>query len=259
MASAAALAAVMAARSEAAVQGTIVKTDGTEISGDLTWFGATQEYDVNKGNISTKVPARSVERVVTPKPAELDKAVNAVRTRQYGAAVAPLRAIVTTYEMMGWDVQAARWLAEAYLNLNQLKDAEDMCDRIFRSNPGAKTSGDLAGIYWEVLRKAGKEATLQKTLSEAVKTGSREVAAVAQLKRADIDRDKGDIKKALKDGYLRTAILFRDVKAVQPEALSKAADCFQKLGQQAYAERMRKELLEKYPDSAEARAARGGA
>jgi TolA-binding protein len=255
----AAIAAMTVARSEAAVQGTIVKTDGAEISGSLTWYGASQEYDVNKGNVSTKVPARLVDKVVTPKPAELDKAVNAVRTKQYGAAVGPLRTIVTAYEMMGWDVPAARWLAEAYLNLNQLKEAEDMCEKVIRSSPAAKTSGDLANIYWDVLRKSGKEARLAQVLGEAVKTGGREVAAVAQLKRADMDRDKGDIKKALKDGYLRTAILFRDVKMVQPEALSKSADCFQKLGQQSYAEKMRKELLDRYPDSEEARKIRGGA
>ena len=255
---AAAVIVAAAARSPAAVQGTIYKTDGGEISGKLSWFGATQEYDINKGNVSTKVPARLVARVVTPKPADLDRAVNAVRTKQYGAAVNPLRNIVTTYEMMGWDVPAARWLAEAYLNLNQLKEAETMCEKVIRSNPEAGRSGELASIYWEVLRKANKEATLMRVLSEAVKTGGREVAAVAQLKRADIDRSRGDIKRALKDGYLRTAILFRDVKLVQPEALSKAAECFQQLGQQSYAEKMRRELLEKYPESDEARKIRGG-
>lgn len=255
---AAVIVAATAARAPAAVQGTIYKTDGGEISGNLTWFGATQEYDINRGNVSTKVAARLVARVVTPKPPDLDRAVNAVRTKQYAAAVGPLRNIVTTYERMGWDVPAARWLAEAYLNLNQLKEAEDMCEKVMRGNPEAGRSGELASIYWEVLRKQGKDATLMRVLGEAVKTGGREVAAVAQLKRADIDRAKGDIKKAVKDGYLRTAILFKDVKLVQPEALSKAAECFQQLGQQSYADKMRRELLDRYPDSEEARKIRGG-
>jgi TolA-binding protein len=255
---AAAIVAALAAHAQA-VPGTITKTDGTELSGDLTWFGATQEYDINIGSVNTKVSARLVAKVQTQKPADFDKAVNAVKTKQYAAAISPLKNIVGTYEMLGWDVPAARWLAEAYLNLNQAKDAIDMCDKVIRTNPEAKTSGELANIYWEALRRDGREAMLQRVLSEAVKTGGREVAAVAQLKRADMDRAKGDVKKALKDGYLRTAILFQDVKSVQPEALTKAAECFQQLGQQSYADKMRKELLEKYPESDEARKIRGGA
>jgi len=73
------------------------------------------------------------------------------------------------------------------------------------------------------------------------------VAAMAQIKRGDIERKKENLKEALVDGYLRTIVLFKQVKEVQPEALYKAAKCFEELGEHSYAEKMRKTLLEKYP------------
>lgn len=247
----------------AGVPGRIIKKDGGVIpeqgNAEISWFAATREYDISKNNVSTKIPNSQVERVEVAKPANLDSLVAMVQNKQYAPAAGPLKEIVTRYEMLQWDVPAARWLAEAYLNLNMLKEAEDMCAKVFKVNPEAAQSGDLARIYWMVLQKAGKEGMLRTVLSDAVKTGSREVAAVAQLQRADMDRAKGDVKKALIDGYLRTAILFRDVKSAQPEALLKASECFQQLGQLPYAEKMRKRLLDGYPQSPEAQKVRGGA
>ena len=64
---------------------------------------------------------------------------------------------------------------------------------------------------------------------------------------------------ALIDGYLRTVVFFQGIKSVQPEALYKAAKCFEEKGQHSYAEKMRKELLSSYPQSEEARQLRAGA
>ena len=160
-------------------------------------------------------------------------------------------------EMLKWDITAARWLAEAYLNLNKLSQAETMCEKVFRQNPAAKTSGELSRIYWEVLEKANKHATLEMILKDAIRSGGREVAAVAQIKRGDMANSKGKTKEALIDGYLRTAILFRDVKSVQPEALFKATKALKKIGKVTDAEKMRKRLLEGYPESRYAQQLRG--
>ena len=56
-------------------------------------------------------------------------------------------------------------------------------------------------------------------------------------------------KDALVEGYLRTIVLFQDVREVQPEALYQAARCFEELGESGNAEKMRKKLLADYPDS----------
>ena len=245
----------------AAVKGVIYKTDGTKFSGTIQWFGATQEYSINRSdNINLTIPAAEVARVIVAKPAKFDAAQKAVRGGSYAGAIHPLEQIVKNYERLGdWDIKAASLLATAYLGMNQYPQAKTMCEKIMRANPEVDKSGEFNSVYWAVLEKMKLEAKLTSVLTDAIRTGGREVAAVAQMKRADIEMSKGNVKKALVDGYLRTAILFKDIKGIQPEALLKSADCFQQIGRQSEAEKMRKRLLEYFPRSPEAKQVRSGA
>ncbi|MBL7114584.1 MAG: tetratricopeptide repeat protein [Kiritimatiellae bacterium] len=253
---------VGAISASAAVKGVIYKRDGTKFEGTIQWFGATQEYSVTRGGdgITLKISSAEVAKVVVPKPSGFDAAQKAVRGGSYAGAIRPLEQIVKNYERLGdWDIKAASLLATAYLGMNQYPQAKTMCEKIIRVNPDAARSGDLARVYWDVLEKMKLEAKLKSVLTDAIKSGGREVAAVAQMKRADIELSKGNVKKALVEGYLRTAILFRDVKDIQPEALLKSAKCFQQIGRQSEAEKMRKRLLEYFPQSPEAKQVRRGA
>lgn len=252
------IALLIASQWSVAVQGTIVTTARARISGDIRWLGASRAYEVSKNNIGQQVALTQVARLIVPKPAGLDNAAKMVASGKYAPAVPALKSIIEKYQMLEWDIPASRWLAEAYLNLGKVSEAEDMCNVVFRQNPAAKTSGELAGVYWDVLLKAGKQAKLDMVLKDAIKDGGREVAAVAQVKRADMNKAKGKVKDALIDGYLRTAILFRDVKSIQPEALFKASQCLQQLGQASQAEKMRKRLAEQYPTSKYAAKLRAG-
>ncbi len=245
----------------AGVPGAIYKTDGTVLKGTIQWFGATQEYSIIRGdNINLKISASDVAKVVVAKPAGFDAAAKAVRGGSYAGAIRPLEQIVKNYDRLGdWDIKAASLLAKAYLGMNQYPQAKTMCEKIIRVNPEAARSGSLARVYWDVLEKMKLEAKLTSVLTDAIRTGGREVAAVAQMKRADIEMSKGNVKKALVDGYLRTAILFKDIKGIQPEALLKSANCFQQIGRQSEAEKMRKRLLEYFPHSPEAKQVRSGA
>ena len=59
-------------------------------------------------------------------------------------------------------------------------------------------------------------------------------------------------KKALTDGYLRVVFLYTDDEVadrLRPEALYKAAHCFDKLGQSGRADAMRTELKQNYAAS----------
>ena len=64
-----------------------------------------------------------------------------------------------------------------------------------------------------------------------------------------MDMRQGEYEKALIGGYLRIVILFREVYSVQAEALYKAAQCFEKLGEHANAEKMLEKLVSEYPNS----------
>lgn len=47
------------------------------------------------------------------------------------------------------------------------------------------------------------------------------------------------MKQALRDGYLRVALMYGDCPDEKIEAMKRAANCFDKLGQASRAERLR--------------------
>jgi hypothetical protein len=99
------------------------------------------------------------------------------------------------------------------------------------------------------LRLTKQSSELEKQLNAAISSGSKEACAVAYMIRGDMMKDKGDPKMALVDGYLRTVLLFENVKEIQPEALFKTAKCFEAMKQPAQADRWRKKLMAEYPQS----------
>jgi TolA-binding protein len=241
------------------IQGRLIRKDsGAKIEGSISWDGAAREYTVQGPGFITRIPEFEIVDVQVPKPAGLDALAAQVQAGRHAGTEQPLLKIMKDYEMLKWDTEAARLLAQTYLGLNKLREAEEMCEKVFRSRPQSRTSGDLARAYWDILERAKKETKLRAALQEASRVGGREVAAVAQVKLGDIERAAGDPRKALTVGYLRTVILFKDIRTVQPEALLKAAQCFQELGQGTYAEEMRKRLIEGFPQSREAAEARTG-
>jgi tetratricopeptide (TPR) repeat protein len=194
--------------------------------------------------------ASDVSKVIlkTP-PAALKSAVSSVNSGNYAAAIGPLKKIKTDYEMFGPDVTAAQYLAMAYLKMNKPSDASRMCKSVMMSNPDAINNPQFAGVYWDALLNEKKYSTLKRLLGDIIKTGSHETAAVALVKRGDVLMAEGDAKAALLDGYLRTILMFQDVKAIQPEALYKAIKAHQAVNEHNYAEKWRKQLLAGYPSS----------
>jgi tetratricopeptide (TPR) repeat protein len=240
--------AMLCATAAADVPGVITKNDNTKIQGMLRWLPASKEYVVTQGPASLRVAASQVQSVQVARPPELDSAAQLVRSGQHAAAIPVLEKVLRDYSMLEHDVTAAALLAESYLKMKQPEKAVEMCDIVIRVNPTAGVSGGLVEVYWEALLQAGRDATLRAQLGKAVESGSRAVAARAQIKRGDIDMKNGKFQDALVDGYLRTALLFGDVKQTVPEALYKSLQCFEQLEQHSHAEQMRKRLLAEFPD-----------
>ena len=229
------------------VPGKIIKKDRGEVSGLIRYQPASKVFSVQTDKIGVKVPLADVVRVIVKKPAELDAAVAAAQRGQAATAMPILEKIMTDYQMMEWDIVAARWLAECYLLKNETVRAEEMCDKVVAANGGNIPSGEFFGVYVKALIANNKETKARKVLSEAIAVGDRVTAAIAQIKRGDLDQKKGDSKTALVDGYLRTVILYADIKEVQPEALYSAVKCFEQLQQSSYADKFRKRLLAEFP------------
>ena len=97
----------------------------------------------------------------------------------------------------------------------------------------------------------------RKALEKAEKGDDRFSHGAALIMRGDIAMKAGNgsndaCKKALIDGYLRVVYLYKDAEIadrLQPEALYKAARCFDKLNQSGRADTMRTELKRTYANS----------
>lgn len=243
-----ALLGIVAAASAADVQGTIIKKEGGQVAGIIRYQPSSKSYLVSKGAVSLTVPLDQVDDLQIPPPPGWEAAIKQVSTAP-AAAIAALEGIMSAYTMLKWDADAAKYLAEAYLKANNPQKALQMCETVLQNNPSAQRSGEFCAVYWQLLLQNGLTEKLRRSLTVAIQEGNRELAAVAYLRRGDMEKKAGNVKNALVDGYLRTALMFADIKSIQPEALYSATKCFEELGQATNAERMRKKLLAEYPQS----------
>lgn len=244
-----AAAALVASRASAQVEGTIITQEGREMPGLLSWKGSQKVYIVRNGPAESTVSLDQVRdlRVKTP-PAGLAALIQQVQEgRAVSSAIPALKQIFDRYDMLQYDIVAGRWLAEAYSKSGQLKDAVSVCEKLTRDNPAGLADAGLASTYTAALLALDQVPQLKNVLQSIIKQGSRDAAAVALIRRGDLEVKRNGYRDALIDGYLRVIVLFEDIKPVQPEALYKASLCFDQLNQATYAERMRKKLLQTYP------------
>ena len=228
-----------------AMQGS-VSTETETFSGDVKWHARDKKYVIEKGKIIKEFPLADVTGLNIPKPPTFDKAVSQVEAGQGTAAIPVLAKIVADYRMLQWDKPAGRYLALAYIAANQPQKALGVCQPIVAEDKTAAYSGDLAAAYWQALLKLGKTEQLEKLLKDAASKGGRPAAAAALVMRGDIIvNDAGDkpdeLKRSLRDGYLRVVLMFQDpdCRRERAEAMVKAAAVFEKLGQVARAEKLR--------------------
>ncbi|MBN2302233.1 MAG: tetratricopeptide repeat protein [Lentisphaerae bacterium] len=244
------LALMISANAGVTTMGIVTKTDKSQIQGLVRWQPASKVYVIKTGqsNIELKISVHDVARIDVAKPAGIDLAAQQVQAGQYAAAIPALEKIMSDYEMLQWDVPAGQYLALCYLNIKRAREAVEICENLIKKNPNAESSGDLVNVYWDALIETEQFTKLRKALDIAVQKGNRQVQAVAQMKRGDIDMKQGQFKDALIGGYLRTIVFFEQLKFIQPEALYKAAKCFEQLGQHSHADKMRKRLMTEYPN-----------
>lgn len=236
-----------------AVQGTIV-SDTVTRKGDIKWYPSSKVYGVtykgpSGGTMNYEVKLDNLKSIDIPKPANFDRLAALVRDGNGAAAIGALKKIVAEYRMLTWDKPAGRYLVEAYIQAEKVQDAYSACQAVFTDDKTAAYTGELAPAYWKCLLKLGKHTQLEEVLKKAATKGTRCDSASALVMRGDIALAKGGdnaeaYRQALVDGYLRVAFLYRDAECKIPcaEALTKAAHCFDKLGQANRAEAMRTTL-----------------
>jgi pentatricopeptide repeat protein len=244
------------ARADAA--GTIIAKDNKQYPGNIRWQGGMRAYAVEAKGMTMTLPLDRVRSIDVPASPALATAIRNVQEGRYTTAIPALKDLISQYEMLGPDVTAAGWLMNAYRKTNEAKKAVEIFEKMMRNNVWAPMSGDFVQQGAEAMLTSGQYDKLDVVLKDIIKRGSRVSAAWAQIKRGDILMKKGNFRDALEGGFLRTCMLYRDIRTAQPESLFKAAECFDQLGQGPYAERMRKKLLEDFPDSEYAKLLKSG-
>ncbi len=250
-----AAAAAVAAIASYGANGTITTENGESQKGEIRWSARDKAYVIVKGGIEIQIKATDVSEIDIDEPAGYAAAVAQVQKGQGAAAIPALQKIVKDYAHLQWDKSAGRYLAEAYISAGKADDGFKACQAIISSDPAAAYKGELAPAYWNALLALGKTPQLESALAKAAKSGDRFSSASALTMRGDMILKNGNespdaCKQALSDGYLRVVLLYRDTPAVQPEALYKAARCFEKLGQSGRADSMRTTLKSQYSSSA---------
>ncbi len=243
------------------VRGILTKHDGAEVRGTVRWQPVQKQYvvTIKQGNLDVTVNVRAAEvaSVRVAPPPGWENIVKEIREGRGAAAVPRLENIVKQYSMLQYDVVAGTYLARIHMSDKRPADALRICEAIIASKPDAGTTSDLAPLYWEAMMATGKTAKLEPAIEEAIRSAPREIAAHAYILRGDMLRAENRTRDALKDGYLRTILMFRDARRVQAEALFKAAQAHDALQEVQYAERMRQSLLANFPDSEFAKQLRG--
>ncbi|MDD4173123.1 MAG: tetratricopeptide repeat protein [Kiritimatiellae bacterium] len=251
----AALAVTFMAAEAAAVQGVITMPNNSKREVDIKWIVRDKAYSITeKGRpIEMQLKPDEIADLQIPRPRELDAAIESIRQGNAAAAVPVLEKLAADYLMLQWDKPATRYLAEAHVQAGNADKAIAVCEKVIAANPEAAYLGEMAPAYWQALIKRDRLSKVEDLLSKAIKTGDRLASANALIARGDLVQAAGDTaeiaKKALRDGYLRVITLYKSERAAQPEALFKAAKCFEKLGQTQRADQLRTTLKGEFGSS----------
>ena len=241
---------VLAGVANAQVPGTIFKRDGAKIQGYIRYLASSKMYEIKGVNstVTIKIAEREVARLNIIKPKEIVQAAAYMKKKQYGSAIPILKRVQKDYVNLQWDGYALQGLAECYFESGMEADGIKMVKKAMASPSGGENlSAKVIKKYWDALIKQKMYAELERSLQRIIARGPRGAAAMAQIKRGDMLKEKGQLKEAVVDGYLRTVIFFEEEREAREEATYKAMKVFQDLGQQTYADKMRKILQKDYP------------
>jgi len=245
----------------------VARPDAT-IAGEIRWEGSSQRYAITYrapggGTAMTTIrhsPAEILEMRVA-KPANFDQLMTQVRSATPDTAIPGLTKIVADYKMLEWDANAAQVIATIHNNARRWEETIKLGDKVVDENPGAGATSIFAPLYWTAMLRAGSGKNFSKIkgwVDTAIATAPRPVAAAALNVRGDMLSADKKYKEALAEGYLRAALMYTNERDANAEALYKAAETFDLVGQTSYAEKMRDRLFSFHRTSVWTRRLQGG-
>lgn len=227
----------------------VVLNDNSRVEG--TQIRALPNGDINLqvGAGMRTFPKGSYLKAVADKPKEYDQAMAALQAKKYDEAIKLFEGVVARYRLLNWDIEASRKLAEARLAKGDAEGAVRAYEQLFQVNPAEKKNAESTWGLRRAMLAAKQYSTLMRQLDAVSAAGPRSEAARAQNMRGDIQLAQNNLEPAALD-YLRTAILFQDVKdpLIQGEACFKAAAALEKM-RHANARDLYAKVVKEYPSS----------
>ncbi len=232
-----------------ALEGVITMPNGAKRTVDIKWSARDKAYLIKEAGSTVELTLKpeDITDIQMPRPKELDSAIENIKQGSAAAAIPVLEKIANDYFMLQWDKTATRHLAEALVAADKADEAIRVCEKVVATTPEAAYLSEMAPIYWQALIKRDRVSKAEELIQKAIASGERVFSASALIARGDLIRATGGdtidtARKALRDGYLRVVLLYKSERAVQPEALYKSAQCFEKIGASARADDMRTRL-----------------
>ena len=212
----------------------------------IRWDASNNVYlvqSVSGGDALLTVAKKNVAWLENDKPAELAQAEQLANAGKNNEAAALLLNVIASFSGLNWDQTAREALARVYVKGNEPAKAIQMVDELIAA--GSPISVSLRQEYWKALLAVDpKSAKVMKDLGEAIATGPREIVPVAQNLRGDLLRAAGRKEDALAD-YLRIVLFFENAAVLRAEALAKASELYDELGDAARANELRQKLNKK--------------
>ncbi len=208
----------------------VVMPNGSRVEGTAIRALANGDINLTMEMGVRTFPKGSYLKAVADKPAEYDQAMAALAAKKYEDAAKLLSGIVVSHRNLEWDVQAAKELPKALLGKGDAESAVLAYEKLFAIAPAEKQNADVAWGMRRAMLQAKQYVKLTGQLDAVAAAGSRPDAARAQIMRGDIQLAQNNVEQAALD-YLRTAILFQDVKdaGIQGEAHFKAAAALEQM------------------------------
>lgn len=214
----------------------------------IRWDSAKNEFLVQPasgGDAVFPVAKKEVVRLEMDPPAEMVQAQQLLAANRYSEAIPPLQTVVANYRGLNWDNTARELLARVYVKGNEPAKAIKLVDELLAAGASASISPGLRMEYWKALLAIDpKSVKAVKDFDEAIATGPRDIVPVAQVMRGDLRRATGHKEDALQD-YLRTILFFENAGAARTEALTKAIELLDELGDAPKANELRQLLTKK--------------
>lgn len=251
-------AASLSAQSYVLNNGTVLKASEVKLSGNAF----VQEFAIPGGGTGERrFLLNTVVRLDWPEPAEIADATEKLAA---GKAAEALEVITPVYRLFGpfTKTPGSWWTQAATLRLQALmatgKDGGEISSAA-REVMTTATDPDAVGAAKLALAQLdarnGRDSLATAMINEIVTDAPASVRARAWLLRGDLALKRSSFEEAI-EAYLRIPAFFGTMDDLMPAALLGSARAYKGYGDNARAERAFLDVMDSYPDSAEAKVAK---